>query len=305
MGPNNFISNIANPSLVANSLQNNGTYVLTIADNNGCSKSTSLAVVVNPLPTGVLVSSSTKNCVPFCANFSVSATSNIQSTNWTSSNGGSINGNVLNKCFTIDGDYYFAAQFTDANGCSNTASFVVTAYPVPVADFNWSPLKPLEKNDDVYFNDATTTGGPATNWNWTFINNTITSQQQNPIYIFQDAGVYPVALVVKNKWGCSDTVVKSITVAEDYGLYIPNAFTPNEDGINDVFQPKGYGVTKYLLFIFDRWGEKLFTSKDFASGWDGTYNQQPCKSDVYVYKIILTNSFGKVIEKTGHVTLNR
>ncbi len=302
-GPNNFVSNVQNPSLIANSILYNGTYILTVADNKGCSNSIVLPVTINPLPIGSLVSNVVNNCVPFCGSFSVVATTSIQSINWTSFNGGIVNGNVLNKCFTIDGNYAFSALFTDANGCSNTSSFVVTAYPVPVADFTWSPEKPLEKLDVAYFTDATTIGGPATKWNWWFINNNNLSQEQNPTYTFQDAGIYPVALVVKNKWGCIDTVLKTIIVGEDYGIYIPNAFTPNGDGINDEFQPKAFGVTKYTMTIFDRWGEKLFVTSDFVKGWDGSYKGVPSKNDVYVYKITLINSFGKTVNKTGHVSL--
>lgn len=305
-GPNNFVSNVQNPSFIANSSAYNGIYVLTISDNIGCSNSVALPVVVNPLPLGTLVSSTTKNCVPFCSTFSVVATtgsSAIQSVNWIGSNGGTINGNSLSKCFTTAGDYNFTALFTDANGCSNTSSFVATAYPLPVADFNWSPETPLEKTELAYFTDLTTIGGPATKWNWWFINNDNISQQQNPTFMFPDAGVYPVVLVVKNQWGCADTILKTITIAEDYGFYIPNAFTPNGDDINDVFQPKAFGVKKFTMSIFDRWGERLFVTNDFYKGWDGTYKGLPCKNDVYVYKITLTNSFGKIVEKTGHVSL--
>lgn len=123
--------------------------------------------------------------------------------------------------------------------------------------------------------------------------------------MFSEAGTYPVALVVTNKWGCSDTIIKPIVVGEDFSLYVPNAFTPNGDGLNDTFFPKGHGILKYNLAIFDRWGEKLFTTSDFLQAWDGTFKGAACKNDVYVWKINVTMPDSKLKTYTGHVTLNR
>ena len=137
------------------------------------------------------------------------------------------------------------------------------------------------------------------------MNNSTIRLQQNPTFLFENPGTYPVALVVKNKWGCADTVVKTITINEDFAIYLPNTFTPNDDGINDVFAPKGLGVVKYTMTIYDRWGEKLFSTNDFTKGWDGTYKGVNCKNDVYVYKMSYYNNQDKKIDKTGHVTISR
>ncbi len=303
-GPNNFVSNEQNTSFIADDITTSGNYVVTVTDNKGCSNSQTLNVTVYPLPIASLAGSATKNCVPFCATYSVvGANTQLQNVSWLTTFGGSVSGNVLTKCFTEAGDYNLKASITDVNGCSNTATFVATAYPLPVANFAWNPNPPIEKIEPATFTDLTTIGGPATEWNWWFINNNNYSNKQSPSYLFQDPGVFPVALVVRNKWGCTDSIVKLVTVNEDYGLYIPNAFSPDGDDINDVFQPKGFGIKNYTMTIYDRWGEILFTSKDFLVGWDGTRKGVICKNDVYVFKITLTNSFGKNIEKIGHVTL--
>jgi gliding motility-associated-like protein len=96
-----------------------------------------------------------------------------------------------------------------------------------------------------------------------------------------------------------------ITVVEEQNLYVPNSFTPNGDGINDIFLPKGKGLTKYNLMIFDRWGQKLFETSEFTTGWDGEFKGQECKQDTYVWKITASFPQGKVKEYTGHITLNR
>ena len=122
-------------------------------------------------------------------------------------------------------------------------------------------------------------------------------------FIYPETGTYAAVLVVKSDKGCLDTMIKTIFVAEDYGIFVPNAFTPNGDGINDIFQPKGYGITKYELDIFDRWGEKIFQTNQFEHGWDGTIKGISIKNDIYTWRIKLTNVFGKSHELTGHVTL--
>lgn len=115
-------------------------------------------------------------------------------------------------------------------------------------------------------------------------------------------GCYVVQAV--NQYGCKATDVVCIEVTTDFGAYIPNAFTPNGDGLNDVFYVYGYSISNVTMDIFDRWGAKLFSSKDQTIGWDGVYRGTLCKQDVYVYKVTYKGLNGKKYYKTGHVTLN-
>jgi gliding motility-associated-like protein len=184
---------------------------------------------------------------------------------------------------------------------------MVEIYPQPVADFNHAPIKPIENQDPyVTFTDASY-GTPIVSWNWYFMNTAqYTSIVQNPTFPYTEPGTYPVALVVKSDKGCYDTIVRPIVVGEDFGIYVPNAFTPNGDGINDVFQPKGFGVTKYELNIFDRWGEKVFSTSEFEQGWDGTFQGRGkiiAEEGSYTWLINATSVFGKSHELKGHVIL--
>ncbi|HRD40580.1 MAG TPA: gliding motility-associated C-terminal domain-containing protein, partial [Bacteroidia bacterium] len=135
-----------------------------------------------------------------------------------------------------------------------------------------------------------------------------TSVQQNPTFMYTEPGNYVVALVVKSDKGCIDTILRPLVVGEDFGIYVPNAFTPNSDGLNDVFQPKGFGVVDYELFVFDRWGEKVFSTKKFEEGWDGTFQgrgNKGCEQGTYTWLIRCTSVFSKAHELKGHVTLIR
>ena len=94
-----------------------------------------------------------------------------------------------------------------------------------------------------------------------------------------------------------------------FTFFVPNAFTPNDDGINDTFQPKMHNIEGYKLHIFNRWGDLIFTSHDPANQWDGTYLGNECQIDVYVYKIVVTGyeSQSEIEERrlTGTVSLIR
>ena len=305
-GPNNFLSPNANTSFTANSSAQGGLYIFSVTDNNNCTGSTNTFVTIDPLPVGTLSSDGKNSCVPFCANFAVNNSinsSSITSVNWTI-NGQNFFSPLLNYCFSQGGNYPVSANFTDNNGCSNTATFAISAYSAPHADFEFSPLKPVEGIDNVIFSNTST--GTNTAWSWYFSNmNGYAITQQNTSYLFQEAGNYAVAMIVTNKWGCSDTVVKAVDVFEDQALFIPNSFTPNYDGLNDIFQPKGKGFAKFNMQIFDRWGQKIYETSEFAGGWDGTFKGQDCKEDAYVWKVTATYPQGKVKTYTGHVTLNR
>lgn len=106
-----------------------------------------------------------------------------------------------------------------------------------------------------------------------------------------------------NSYGCKAKDEVCVEVTKDHNIYIPNIFTPNFDGINDVFLVYGTGLTKLEMTIFDRWGEKLFFSNDQLKGWDGTYKGKESKQDVYTYLINYTSLDGKKHTKTGHVSL--
>ena len=115
----------------------------------------------------------------------------------------------------------------------------------------------------------------------------------------------PTCYVLKgeNGYGCVDYDTVCVYVTKDFNVYIPNAFTPNEDGYNDVFIPVGYGINEIRLTIFDRWGEQIFTSNETSIGWDGSRKGRQCEQGVYVYKAEVKTMAGHTVQYVGHVTL--
>jgi gliding motility-associated-like protein len=117
----------------------------------------------------------------------------------------------------------------------------------------------------------------------------------------KNSGIYRVEAI--NQYGCKAIDETAIEVTNYYNIYIPNVFTPNADGNNDEFLVYGTGITELQMDIFDRWGEKLYTSTDQLKGWNGYYLDVLCKNDVYVYLITFKTIDGKKHTKTGHVTI--
>lgn len=128
---------------------------------------------------------------------------------------------------------------------------------------------------------------------------------QNLSYRFATAGNFPIVLLVSNVGNCSDTVIKYINVREPFSLYVPNAFTPNGDGLNDVFMAKAESIEEFEMVIYNRWGQRVFKANTIVEAWDGSYRGEPCKADVYNW-ILKYKVFGKAVEaKSGTVVLLR
>jgi len=304
-GPLNFLSVLQNPPLHNLSTEASGVYTVFVHDAIGCEGYGYVNVLVRPLPNLKITSDKLGSCVPLCVNLGQQSSSQIIASSWRFGDGGNGSGTTTSYCYTKPGHYIVATEYTDIYGCKNVSSLGVDAWPIPVADFNFSPTKPII-NENIEFTDASREA-PIAEWSWSF--SQIKAQAfYKPVVnmSYLDPGSYAVALIVISDHGCKDTIVKPILVGDDFGIYVPDAFSPNGDGVNDIFQPKGFGITNYELNIFDRWGERLFTTTEFTQGWDGTYpkrGSEVLKQDVYVWKIKLTNNLGKSKEFSGKVTL--
>jgi len=184
---------------------------------------------------------------------------------------------------------------------------MINVYPVPVADFSMSPQPTTVLNPIICFTDASQ---GATEWTWDFgepDSPTNSSTDQNPCHTYSDTGTYCVTLTVLNANGCWDTVTYCLVIDPDFALYVPNAFTPNGDGHNEVFMPVGIGIDEqcYQFYIFDRWGNLIWQTDRWGKGWDGRANggEEIAQQDVYVWKIITCDIFGKTHQYVGHVSL--
>ena len=117
----------------------------------------------------------------------------------------------------------------------------------------------------------------------------------------QEAGTYDVVQWVNNDYGCDDDYTVRVIIDPVITLYIPNAFTPNNDGLNETFYGNGVGLESYEMWIFDRWGENLYYTSVMEDGWDGTYKGAPVEAGTYVYKFFVLGVDGNDHIYTGEV----
>lgn len=287
-----------------------GTYnvTLTVTTNNGCTGIVTKQVTVHPNPTVNFAISDTASCSPVCVNFydlsTITGNSSIVSWSWNFSNGTSTVQNPSN-CFTAGAinpvSYTVKLIVTTNFGCvdSVTKTNLITAYPNPVANFEADPWESDIYRPKVNFTDIS---AGASKWFWNFGDGQ-TSVIKNPSNTYQDSGTYTVTMYIENQWGCADTISKTIRINPDFSIFIPNAFTPDGDGINDSFGAIGYGITEYNMYIFDRWGELIFESHKYGENWNGTTSGKESQIGVYPYRIDIKDINLKPHSFIGHINL--
>jgi gliding motility-associated-like protein len=187
--------------------------------------------------------------------------------------------------------------------CNQTATESVTVTVLP-NDALFDYL--FVTNNTVNF-DNQSTGYESGLW-WDFGDSTAISTTFEPTHEYASPGVYMVTLVVENAAGCIDTMRQSLVVKPDFYFYIPNAFTPNQDGINETFNGKGQGFEVYNMSIFNRWGQEVFSTNSLLRDWDGSDGgNEIAPVDVYTYVVTIkiTEQEDKQIIYRGMVALVR
>jgi gliding motility-associated-like protein len=186
----------------------------------------------------------------------------------------------------------------------NIASIKAPVYPYAIANFIWSSIPPIT-NELVTFSNLSIN---ALNYFWEFSDG-FESSIISPEYYFTEENRFWIRLTAFSQDSlCNDSLLKSIDVYnKEVGLYVPSAFSPNGDKINDVFKIFSSGVGFDIkIEIFNRWGEKLFSTNDARNqSWDGTYMGSDCKEDIYMYAIEYKDRYGNNKTKRGTVHLVR
>jgi len=303
--PTNGLSSSTGASVVANPLSTT-IYTVTGTDINGCQNTGTLTVFVNPVPSVSITPQNTSGCAPVCTTFSNTAGTS-GNFSWNFGDGSTSQNANPYHCFIGQGSYSVSLTLIDGNGCVNSSSASVTVYPVPDADFFSNPQPTTILEPSIQFYDASS-GAIINTWNWTFgdYGSNSTSSEQNPIHVYGDTGSFVVQLLVISDYGCRDSTIKIIRIDEDYSLYVPNAFSPNSDGVNEVFKAVGFGVKDFKMYIFDRWGNQVFFTDDLYKGWDGRFQSKGediVQEDVYVWKIEAKDIKGKKHQLAGIVSL--
>lgn len=202
------------------------------------------------------------------------------------------------------GTYFTNLIITTAHGCVDTFALPtsLTVFPSPQAGFTVTP-----KDTSIFYPDVSMTDQSidaiACSVFW---GDGASYNNCDSVHRFNKPGTYTVMQVVLNTYGCYDTAYSEVLIRPEFLFWLPNAFTPNNNELNDVFKPVLLGVHDYSFLIFDRWGEKIYEAKDLDDGWNGCYKSKLCSNDVYVYKITFRDDVGgNYHQYIGRVTLVR
>lgn len=297
-------ANVNSPT-VSYSPNTDATFTVSVTDN--CTvipASANSDIVVNPLPVVEFLVTPNEGCMPLDVSFiNQSLTAPGSTYLWNLGNGFTDNNINTNYTYTEHGNYDVTLVVTTPEMCvdSLVKPNVIKVLENPIAEFTPSPSTATILDAEIDFTDNSYL---ASTWQWNFGNNMGYSQLQNPTYIYPDTGIYIVQLIVGSNEQCYDTTYGKIEITGAFTLYIPNAFTPNNDNKNDFFFANGYGITSIKTLIFNRWGNKIFESSSLNGKWNGqSLDGSPCPVGVYVYFIEVNDMFGKPHRYEGKVTL--
>jgi len=174
-------------------------------------------------------------------------------------------------------------------GCFWDGDIVIPGYPRVKADVSSLPRFPScisNLSPDLYLLDFSE-GGISGTWDFGDGVKLPYIAGQNPTHRYvPDTNRFNIKLVIVNEGGCKDSILLPVCLVDTVLIFVPNAFSPfKKDGINDIFAPSVSGTTEYSLEIFNRWGQKLFVTKDPLKAWDGKVNDQLVSTDYYHYII--------------------
>ncbi len=284
---------------------NEGVYnvSLTLIDTNYCNApetvTRQLRVAENVVAQFELPDSA---CAPFTAHINNTSRGGVTFL-WTFGDDGSTSTDIYPvHTFTQPGTWTVTLHADDPNTCNRVhdTTMQIVILPPPVAAFSYQPTKPVENTPTTFTNEST---GAVSYW-WDFGDGS-TSTEVNPTYQYFKTGTYEVCLIASTRFGCQDTVCQTVSAIVNPLFDVPTAFSPNGDGINDKWEIKGFGVVKYDMKVFNRWGQLMFQSNDQKLGWDGRFNGTIQPMDAYAFVLNIEFSDGNRVQKTGNVTLLR
>lgn len=270
--------NIANPTV---NITSEETYTVTGTDANGCVNTDDITVGVGSNPTADF------EVETACAETPIVFTNTSLPTglnySWNFGNGNTSSTENPAEAFSSGGDYT-VQLIVDNGSCADTSIQTLTVLDQPIAEFTALPLLAIANEDVVAF-DNTSSNGSA--FVWDFGDGSAFDDSFEPTHVYTEPGLYSPILIASSDDGCTDTLSleEYIEVIERSNFFVPNAFSPNGDGLNDVFEVFGQGIKEYYITIHDRWGELLFASDDHTETWDGTKNGTTLPPNVFVYYI--------------------
>lgn len=263
-----------------------------------------------PTPVAEFIADSTEGCVPLKVHFK-NLSIYADSYRWIFGDG-SPDSYEKDPVHTYEyAGNWDVTLIASGNGGSGsiTKKFLITTYPVPMVDFYTN--KNFMTLPNAVFNMVNLSNSITNYWEVTDSNNAIlhSSLQRDPSFTINNVGRFNVRLIGVNSFGCRDTMYKPdyISTQGPGYVYIPNAFSPNNNGKNEGFMPSLYNVKdrNYAFRVFNRWGEMVYETNDIHAFWDGNFKGTACEQDVYIWTVNGEFYNGDLFTFKGTVTVLR
>ena len=248
-------------------------------------------------------------CVPFNAQFTdLSFSETTISYLWDFGDGTTSSAQSPNHVYTSTGNYPVTLTIWTSAGCVDTLvkfeQDIINVRPIPTAKFSASPTLTDICHSDIQFTNLSSLG---VDYLYLFDDGT-SSNEENPSHVYLEDGTLNPLLIVTSEYGCQDSIYETVFI-EPFTVYTPNAFTPDKDEANTIFKPVVYlEIVEWDLQIYNRWGQLVFQSQDYNTGWDGTNQLGNISQDgLYVWKLRYVSCEPLNSEHliTGHVSLLR
>jgi len=294
-------SNQQNPTNVCFAAAGTYTISLTVTDANGSDDSTMTAYITVTnctTPTAGFSISDNEICAGECIDFTDMSTA---ATSWLwTFNGGSpstsTDQNPTNICFGTDGVYSIELIASNSFG-SDTITDTITVHPTPTVNAG--------NNVTITLGDNTILNATGSNGSYSWTPPTWLSCPTCPSTTSTPEETITYTVIVVDSNGCSASDQVTVFIEFENVIWVPNIFSPNGDGSNDILYVRGKGVADLNFFVYDRWGEKVFETTSLDIGWDGKFRGKDMNKAVFVYYLEATFIDGSKVTKKGDVTLIR
>jgi len=282
-----------------------GNFSLIVQDALGCTYSApQINVLTTTGPTDIVFNPVDATCGS--NDGSVTAISTVGgSAPYLYSLNGSTFSNNLSYVGLAPGNYSIIVQ--DAGDCTFQETVTIGGGTPPNADFAINPL--AVSIWDAHVNLINESSNDVVDYYWIIPDgnpNSGSTEDFETSFTGMTSGTYPITLIVTNSSGCTDTVTKYVELYNEILVFAPNAFTPDGDEYNNLWKVivSNADLTSFNLKIFNRWGEIIFESFDFETGWDGTFNGVMVQDGLYTWKLSLKDTRSdQKFEYTGHITM--
>ena len=273
-------------------------FILKVTDDCLIEASDSVTVILDYPEFTVKILNDTVVCPGDSVEFSIDVTGGISPYVYIWENGRQNSVAV----FASDESRFIKISVSDSCGIIPAKDSVELAIQKPSADFFITSSR-KETDEIIYFRNNSEGGVESFSWNF---GNGVNSTDEHTNTVYTTDSTYVVNLEVTDSSGCKDHITKLLKIIPPLYFYVPNCFTPNDDGLNDFFLVKGIGIKAFNLTIFDKWGVEVFGTNDINSPWYGTsHTDKEMPVGVYVYKITLEGESGDDVERLGTITLLR